>query len=116
MTLPHLENAVVSREKLTKYLLSATHEDGAGKAGFFLLFGFRSDNWEELATVLLDHVTQHGIVREEVTRFGTRYVSEGPMRAADWRRPNLRSVWFIDTVRDIPRFVTACPLEGAKDD
>lgn len=35
MTLPHLENAVVPPEKLTKYLLSMTHEDGAGKAAFF---------------------------------------------------------------------------------
>lgn len=116
MTLPYLENAVVPEKKLSHYLLSATHDDGAGKAKFFRLFGYGPDDWPAMATALLDHVREHGIVAEEGTTFGTRYVAEGPMNAADGRRPNLRSIWFIDIGRDVPRFVTAYPLEGASDD
>jgi len=116
MTLPHLENAVVQPEKVTKYLLSAAHEDGAVKALFFNLFGFEPEDWQKLAIALLNHVAENGIVAEEHTRYGTRFVAEGPIQAADGRRPNLRSIWFIDKGRDIPRFVTAYPLKGAKHD
>lgn len=92
MTLPNVEKAVLPEAKLTKYLLSTTHEDGKGKAGFFTSFGFSVDAWGELAKALLQHVMEHGIVTVEDTQFGTRYVAEGPMNAVDGRKPNLRSV------------------------
>jgi hypothetical protein len=69
-----------------------------------------------LAQALLNHAAEHGIVKEEATPFGVRYVIEGPLNAADSRRPNLRSVWFIDTGTDIPRLVIAYPLKGTGDD
>jgi hypothetical protein len=49
MKLPHLERAVVAKEKLTDYLLSETHPDGAPKAEFFGRFGFGLDNGQEPA-------------------------------------------------------------------
>ena len=116
MKLPHLGKAFVPKAKLTEYLLSETHVDGRPKAEFFSLFGFGPDNWEELAKTLLSHAAEHDIVREEVTPFGNRYVIEGPLSAADGRRPNLRSIWFIDTGTDAPRLVTAYPLKGNADD
>lgn len=115
MELPNLDKAIVSEQKLTKYLLAAAHEDGAGKANFFQLFGYDQKDWRELAAALLEHVREHGIVKMEGTAFGTRYVAEGPVLTADGRRPNLRSIWFIDLGRDVPRFVTAYPLERSDD-
>ena len=53
---------------------------------------------------------------EEDGPFGVRYVIEGPLTAVDGRRPNLRSIWFIDTGKDDPRLVTAYPLKGNADD
>ena len=53
---------------------------------------------------------------EATTTFGTRYVIEGPLRAAYGRRPNLRSIWFVDAGTDAPRLVTAYPLKGMRDD
>jgi len=38
-------------------------------------------------------------------------VIEGPLQAAEGRRPNLRSIWFIDTGMQTPRLVTAYPLK-----
>jgi len=114
--LPHLERAVVPKEKLTEYLLSDTHPDGAPKAAFFHRFGFTSDNWHGLAEALLKHAGKHAIVKEETTPFGVRYTIEGPVDAADGRRPNLRSVWFIDMGTDTPCLVTAYPLKGEADD
>ncbi len=116
MKLPHLERAVVPKEKLTEYLLSESHPDGAPKAEFFLRFGYTVDNCQALAQALLNHASEHDILKEEVTPFGVRYVIDGPFTGADGRRPNLRSVWFIDTGTDLPRLVTAYPLKGKNDD
>ncbi len=112
MILPHLENAVVPPEKLTQYILSTTREDGAGKAAFFDAFGCVATNWPALAKALLNHVAEHGIMAEEETPFGTRYIVEGPLTALDGRRPNLRSVRFIETGSDIPRFIADYPRKG----
>ncbi len=116
MKLPNMERAVVPMEKLTAYLLSETHPDGAPKAAFYRRFGYGLSNWQDLAQALLNHAAEHDTVREEVTPFGVRYVIEGPLSAADDRRPNLRWIWFLDTGTDIPRLVTAYPLKGNGND
>jgi hypothetical protein len=116
MKLPNLDKAIAPKNKLTEYLLCETHVDGGPKAEFFRLFGFLPDDWARLAQALLNHPAEHDIVAEESTPFGTRYVIEGPLLAADGRRPNLRSIWFIDTGKDTPRLVTAYPLKGNVDD
>jgi len=113
---PHLQNAIVPPRKLTHYLLAPTHEEGAGKARFFHSFGFEPIHWPELAAALLNHVAEHGIVGEEATPFGTRYIVEGPLSARDGRAPNLRSIWFLDPGSETPRFITAYPLEETSDD
>ena len=52
MKLPNAEHAVIEQEKITDYLLSCTHRFGASKANFFLKFGFRLDDWQQLADAL----------------------------------------------------------------
>ena len=47
-----------------------------------------------------------------MSRFGRRVVVEGTMEAADGRRPNLRTVWFIEKGEETPQFVTAYPSPG----
>lgn len=39
MKLPHAEAAVIEKQKIVGYLLSATHRYGANKARFFRQFG-----------------------------------------------------------------------------
>jgi hypothetical protein len=116
MKLPNHESATVPRDKITGYLLSATHRDGRHKAAFFASFGFTAENWQELATALLRHAGDHEVAREEDSPFGKRYVIEGIMIAADGRTPRLRSVWFIESGADTPRFVTAYPLRREEDE
>ena len=38
------------------------------------------------------------------------------MKTPDGRAPRLRSVWFIETGADTPRFVTAYPLRREDDE
>ena len=109
MKLPNYQKAVVPQKKITEYLLSLTHRDGKSKAKFFFRFGFCVDAWEIMATALLRHATDHELVKIEESPFGTRYVVEGELLAADGRKPFVRSVWFIETGDDTPRLVSAYP-------
>jgi hypothetical protein len=111
MKLPNQAQASVPEEKITAYLLSFIHRDGRHKAAFFTRFGFALDAWETLAMALRQHAADHEVAKVEDSPFGTRYVVEGTITAPDGRTPVIRSVWFINTGQDTPRFVTAYPLE-----
>ncbi|MDY7020779.1 MAG: hypothetical protein SWJ54_05365 [Cyanobacteriota bacterium] len=67
MKLPNYEQAIVRQQKITEYLLSLTHPDGKDKAKFFLKFGFNVNNWEIMATALINHVTNHELAKIEVS-------------------------------------------------
>ena len=116
MKLPSAQAAVVSEGKITGYLLSPTHRDGRHKAAFFLGFSFTADTWQKLAAALLKHAADHEVAKVENTPFGTRYVVDGTIDTPYGRTPSIRSVWFLETGQDVPRFVTAYPLGGADDD
>ncbi|MEK7248664.1 MAG: DUF6883 domain-containing protein [Chloroflexota bacterium] len=116
MNLPNAQVAVVPEGKITGYLLSTTHRDGRHKAAFFLRFGFTAGEWQTLAAALLNHALVHDAAKVDETPFGTRYVVEGTIETPVGRTPRIRSVWFVESGQDVPRFVTAYPLEGANDD
>ena len=116
MKLPNVAEALISAGKVTGYLLSPTHRDGRHKAAFFTASGFALEAWQELASALRKHAADHEVSKVESTPFGTRYVIEGTMETPLGRSPSIRSVWFLETNQEIPRFVTAYPLKGADDD
>ena len=111
MKLPNYENAVISETKIIGYLLSTKHRDGRSKAKFFKRLGFSSDAWEDLVKALLRHAAENEVTKIEDSPFGTRYIVEGILLAPDRRGPVVRSVWFIEKGEQIPRFVTAYPLQ-----
>jgi hypothetical protein len=107
---PGWERATVPERKITEYLLSTSHKDGRPKAAFFGAFGFRIEAWEVLAEALRGHVAEHETCGEAASAFGTRYVVEGPLETPNGRRPEVRTVWFLESESDAPRLVTAYPL------
>lgn len=109
MRVPSCEKAEVPRTKISDYLLSDTHVGGKHKAAFFRTYGFSAAAWEELANALKQHVAENEVTRTETTLFGVRYVIEAPLRTPDGRNPVVRSVWFVDNYRAVPRLVTAYP-------
>lgn len=111
MKLPKNELATVPEEKITRYLLNTAHPAGGGKASFFLRFGFSVADWRRLAESLRQHARENEVVEMEETRFGKRYVVDGPLAAPDGTSLNVRSAWYIDAGGDAPRFVTAHPLQ-----
>jgi Domain of unknown function (DUF6883) len=111
MKLPNADKLIVEREKIADYLLNAAHRYGAGKARFFLKFGFSIERWEDLAEALRVHGQTQEVKRTRETGFGPRYEVEGKLRAADGRSPRLRTVWQWDSGAVAPRLITAYPLE-----
>ena len=116
MKLPNYERAVVPRAKVADYLLSETHRDGQHKALFFKRFGFAVEEWAILAQALQQHAADQEVTRVEVSPYGQRYMLEGPIPSPDGRNPLIRTVWFMETNEDTPRFVTAYPLRRVTHD
>jgi hypothetical protein len=111
MKLPQSDTTVIEREKVVDYLLNVSHPFGASKAAFFQRFGFRAQNWEELAHALRLHGQTHDVKRTIETGFGLRYEVESRLNAADGRSPCVRSVWQRDHGTVAPRLITAYPLD-----
>jgi hypothetical protein len=112
MKLPNAHLALVEREKIADYLLNPAHRYGASKARFFVVFGFRPENWEALAAALREHGQRHEVKRVKETGFGPRYEVEGDLIAPEGQRPRVRTVWQMDAGEVAPRLITAYPLEA----
>jgi len=110
MKLPNAHLATVSIDKVVGYLLSPTHPRGKSKAVFFRNLGFDESAPESLATKLTRHAMENDVLHETATEFGVRYVIDGWIDSAIGQRARIRTVWFIDHGREIPRFVTAHPI------
>jgi len=107
--MPDADRAFVEPEKLSGYLLSETHPDGAGKAAFFIAFGFSVQDPEGLRRALCAHA-QSEVAEEVASAFGKRYIIDAPLETPSGRKPWVRSVW---EVKDKPpRLLTAFPTEA----
>ena len=114
--LPNADRAIVSERKLLDYLLNLGHRSGRSKARFFMAHGFSRDQWHLLADAIRRHATEHPVVSEEATAFGTRYVVDRILHTLWGRTPQLRVVWFIDHSAEAPRLATAYPRRVAPRD
>jgi hypothetical protein len=110
MKLPQFHRAVVARRKIVGYLLSATHPDGQSKAQWFARFGFTVAGWRVLSQALKRHAGEQEFENLEETPLGTRYTIVGPLKSPVKRDPRVRSVWFVESGRTIPKLVTAYPV------
>ena len=110
MKLPDGDRAHVNRAKITGYLLSLAHPDGRGKAAFFMLFGFRIEQWEVLAETLRLLGCSNPVTGVMASAHGTRYTVDDPLRSADGRAPMVRTVWIAEPDIPGPRLITAYPL------
>ena len=111
MRLPNSENAWVQVAKARDYLLVLEHPEGGGKAGFFVRFNFYRERWYILADALRAHGSSNEVTNVIETSYGTKFVVEGNLETPDGRNPHTRSIWLIDNGSDIPRLITAYPLE-----
>jgi hypothetical protein len=111
--MPNAEQALVPREKVVDYLLSASHPIGARKAVFFRSFGFDIRFPEVFRDALVAHANTHDFSKVAVTAYGTKYEVDGALATPSGRLPKVRSVWIVEGVAG-PRLVTALPEKAKK--
>lgn len=111
MRLPNADNVLVQVAKARDYLLAPDHPEGGDKSGFFVRFNFYRERWEVLADALQVHGVSNEVTNVIETSHGMKFVVEGILETPDGRNPHTRSVWLIDNGSDIPRLITAYPLE-----
>ncbi len=109
---PDFSKSVIPLEKLSGYLLCASHANGRHKLAFFMRHGFNETDPHALANALRRHALENSVCKSETTLFGTRHVVEGPLVAPDGSTPQVRSVWFVEMGDVAPRLLTAYPLRG----
>ena len=111
MELPNKNRAVVELEKVRDYLLNEAHPDGYGKAEFFTTRGFRREAWQVLADALKQMVLENAVTKSMTSLHGQKYTVDGMLKTPSGQDNLLRTVWIVDTGGDVPRLVTAYPLE-----
>jgi hypothetical protein len=115
-TMPNAHVAEVSEAKILGYLLNAAHPEGAGKAAFFRAMGYRRARWRSLGNALADVATT-GIVRAvATTEHGTKDIIDGVVVVPRGGASAVRTVWIIDHGAEVPRLVTAYPVEVGDDE
>lgn len=104
----------VDPAKVVNYLLSRSHPLGQSKARFFRALGFRAEAPRELEEALMVHGRENAGVSRVASRFGTKYVVDGPFRSRSGEPVGLRSVWFVESGAAVAKFVTAYPVARRK--
>jgi hypothetical protein len=79
MKVPNLDQALVSEEKITGYLLNPQHPAGAGKAKFFTAMGFSRADWRVLAVALLRLPETVEVAQSVESAHGWKYIVDGPL-------------------------------------
>lgn len=111
MKLPDADRAFVDKEKITDYLLNVAHPDNGGKAAFFQGLGFKSDDWQLLATAFRT-LAKTGEVRNSMdSPHGHKYIVDGLIETPTGKTPVVRTIWIVDAGFDTPRLVTAYPQD-----
>lgn len=111
MKLPRADRARVDESKIRLYLLNAEHPDNGGKAAFFTALGFSTEEWELLATALVELAQRHDVIRVLESQHGSKYIVDGALAPPSGVRRAVRTVWITDAGADVARLVTAYPYK-----
>ena len=109
MKLPNANQAVVEREKVTDYLLNASHPDNGGKAEFFERLGFRQDEWTVLADALRRLARETEVTASSASPHGQKFVVVGRLETPAGRNAMVQTIWIMDTGSEAARLVAAYP-------
>ena len=107
--LPNLERAIINPEKLYGYILSTNHPVGRFKAAFFQKLGYSNENWREFEQSLRNLIFSQEAIEVEESRYGKKYIVEGPFESPSGEIVKIVTVWVILKGKNIPRVITAYP-------
>jgi hypothetical protein len=100
--------AIISRDKITGYLLSTSHPIGRYKAAFFATLGYSAAEPEAFERDLAG-LLRTEILEVDVTEFGRKFSSRGLLTGPNGRQAYVLAIWIILSDEHSPRLVTAYP-------
>ncbi len=109
MILPNAENAIVSEDKLTAYLLDIGHRRGGSKAKLLLSLGYEVRHWQRFAHDLRSQHLIAEVIDQRETSWGRRFEIVAPLTGPSGDTVMFRSIWQIDLGTDYPRLITMYP-------
>ena len=108
MSLPNPQQALISQQKITQYLLSSTHPVGRFKAAFFQALGYRLEHWERLEADIRKSLL-HPAISVGRSAYGEKYTITSIWNCPNQKSTQVVTVWIILNGEDFPRFITAYP-------
>src|ERR1700690_527022 len=103
-------NTLISREKLTRYLLVLRLEDDKSK--FLAQAGFTLENPDALERAILQLVQDNDALKEQTNEFGDYYQVTGELIGVNRHILTVVTIWIVKTKKDGKfSFVTLIPLK-----
>jgi hypothetical protein len=102
MKLPERDRAVIASDKLIQYLLNPSHKRGGAKARLLALFGYRTDNWQQLEADIRAYHLDADVSEVKPTLYGLSYEIRAPLQTPSGRALMVRTIWQIDVDKDYP--------------
>jgi hypothetical protein len=115
MKIPNAATAVVTEDKICRYLLEASHPDNGGKAAFFHVLGFTTADWMSFASALQELARNSNFTGCFESLHGAKYIVDGLLTSPTGQDALVRTVWIIDRGETTPRLVTAYPIRGKRE-
>lgn len=100
-------NAVIAREKLTRYLL--VPQPRGDKSAFLALAGYMLDNHEQLLSDLGSQILPLEAYPLERNEFGQLYEIAGPLRGPNGVTLRVRTIWMTEHLTGVTKFITLVP-------
>jgi hypothetical protein len=111
--LPSSGGLLVERQKILGYLLNEQHPQGAGKAKFFRMIGFKAQEWHVLANALRKHGAERETASHTRTPFGDKYRVACEVDSPVGLSNCIVTVWIVEAKKQA-RLVTAYPEKKSK--
>ncbi|MGV0024735.1 DUF6883 domain-containing protein [Phormidesmis priestleyi] len=103
------QDAIITEEKLTKYLLVLLPKDD--KSQFLARSAYTLDNWQQLEQDLRTQVLTQPAELIETNRYGEKYAIRARLRGSNSVELKILTIWIV--TNGIARFVTLVPDKGA---
>ena len=99
-------NAVITTEKLTKYLLVKLPKDD--KSQYLAQAGYTLENWQQLEQDLKEQILIREAIPKTNTNYGQKYEIIGDLIGPNGKTLKVKTIWIVS--KSSTRFVTLFPL------
>jgi hypothetical protein len=105
------ENTIISREKITKYLLVEKKRNDKSK--WLSTAGYTLENWERLAEDIRRLLLSKKAAPEENSEYGQRYIIRGQLKGPNGSLLPVCTIWMTEYDSGNTKFITMYPDKEA---